>query len=102
MSDELISPELALVCPELRAKAIAGLPATQPWFPRQLNSAEAPSCRVPRAADDRARTTARSDSAVARAAGAYLFGRATALLGIAAGITLCVLILAAVAGAVRG
>jgi hypothetical protein len=31
VSEELISPELALVCPDPRAKAIATLPE-QPWF----------------------------------------------------------------------
>ena len=100
MFDEPISPELALVCPDLRAKAIAALTATQPGCKRPL-PAEAPSGRVP-LTEDRAEGTTCRDAVAARAAGAYLLGRATALLGIAAGITLCVLLLAAVAGAVRG
>jgi hypothetical protein len=100
VSDELITPELALVCPELRARAIAELAATQAEVPGLPPTQELPD-RAPQARDS-AVATARRDGVVARAAGAYLLGRATALLGIAAGITLCVLVLAAVARAVHG
>jgi hypothetical protein len=99
--DELISPELALVCPELRAKAIAALPLPQPWFPSRPRPGHGQLRRVPSAAAPRAEWTARTDSTVARAAGRYVLARAADLLAIMAGIVLFVLVLAAAAGAVR-
>lgn len=100
MSDELISPELALVCPDLRAKAIAALPA-QPWFPVPPHRTEEPLRRADPVTANRA-TTGREDPSFARAVGAYALARAVDLLAIAAGIAVFVLLLAAVAGAVRG
>lgn len=101
MSDELISPELALVCPDLRARAIAALPA-QPWLPMQPQPIEESLRRAHAAPADRAAATTRDDATVAGTVVTYILGRAADLLAITASITLFVLILAAVAGIVRG
>lgn len=102
MTAELISPELALVCPDLRAGAIAALPPPQPWLP-QRRHANAESLRhaLPATAD-RAEPTVRVDARLARAAGAYFLARTVDLLVITAGIALFVFVFAAVAGAVGG
>jgi hypothetical protein len=99
--DELISPELALVCPDLRAKAIAALPSRQAWFPSRLQAADRPLRRLP-PVTERAVPTAHGDVTVGRAVGAYALARAGDLLAVVAGIALFVLVLAAVAGAMRG
>ncbi len=101
MSDELISPELALVCPDLRAKAIAALPA-QPWFPSRPHRTEEPLRRAHPVTAGRAERTEREDPSFARAVGAYALARAADLLAITASIVVFVLLLATVAGVVRG
>lgn len=47
---EVISPELVLVCPELRAAALAALPARDPdgWLERPVTPAEWPEYRLMR------------------------------------------------------
>lgn len=102
MSAEPISPELALVCPDLRARAVAALPPPQPWLPkRQRANGELLRRPLPATAD-RAESTVRPDAKLARAVGAYLLARTVDLLLITAGIALFVLVFAAVAGAVGG
>ena|ERR1700753_2928750 len=101
MVAEQISPELALVCPELRAKAIAALPE-QPWFAVRPERAEARIAGAVVAASTPARRSAPDRGTMARAAGAYVLARAAGLLAIMGAIVLLVLVLADVAGAVRG
>ena len=97
MTAELISPELALVCPDVRARAIAALPSPQLWFPKQPDANAEPLRRVP------LRTAERADRAeVSRVVASYLLARATDLLAVMAGIALFVLLLAALAGLARG
>jgi hypothetical protein len=100
--DELISPELALVCPDLRAKAIAALPSRQPWLPSRPRPVDRRCRRGQPAAAERAGRPARTDTTAGRAVGAYVLARAADLLAIVAGIALFVVVLAAVAGAMRG
>ena len=97
MSAELISPELALVCPDVRARAIAALPSPQLWFPKRPDANAESLRRVP------LRTAHRADRAeVSRVVASYLLARATDLLAVMAGIALFVLLLAALAGLARG
>ena len=100
MPAELISPELALVCPELRAKAIAALPA-QPWLPSRSYSTEVLVQRAHPETATRLEQPGGEDPSFARAAGAYALGKAADLLAITAAIAIFVLLLAAVAGIVR-
>ena len=103
VSAELVSPELALVCPDLRSRAIAALPPPrQPWLPKRQHANGEPLRRVPPVTADRAERTVRADAKLARAAGAYFLARTVDLLVITAGIAVFVLVFAAVAGAVRG
>jgi hypothetical protein len=102
VSAELVSPELALVCPDLRSRAIAALPPPQPWLPKRLHANREQLRHAPPATADRAERTVRAGANVARAAGAYFLARTVDLLVITAGIALFVLVFAAVAGAVRG
>jgi hypothetical protein len=99
--DEPISPELALVCLDLRAKAIAVLPA-QPWSSSRSHSIVEPLRQVLPATAQQATSTAQEEVKVARAVGVYFLARAADLLAITAGIAVFVLLLAAVAGVVRG
>ena len=98
--DELISPELALVCPDLRAKAIAALPA-QPWLPIRPYPTEVLVQRAHPVTAARMEQLGGEDSGFARAVGAYALGKAADLLAITAAIAVFVLLLAAVAGIVR-
>ena len=100
MGAEPISPELALVCPELRAEAIAALPE-QLWFASPPKRAENPIGRALAFSGDLAPTRGHDSPTIAREAAAYLLGRATGLLAIMAAFVLLVLVLADVAGAVR-
>jgi hypothetical protein len=100
--DELISPELVLVCPDLRARAIGALPPRQPWLPSRPRPGQGQLRRVLPAAAARPEWTASTDATLARAVGGYVLARAGDLLAIMAGIALFVLGLAAVAGAMRG
>jgi hypothetical protein len=100
MVGEPISPELALVCPELRAKAIAALPE-QPWFASRPKRSENPLARASAVSGHPARTRGPESGSIAREAAAYLLGRAAGLLAVMAAFVLLVLILAEVAGAVR-
>ena len=97
--DELISPELALVCPDLRAKAIEALPA-QPPFPRQPRSTREP-LRLARPLPVERPDVERESPTLARNVGVYLLARGADLLAITVGIALFVLVFAAVAGIVR-
>lgn len=98
MSAELVSPELALVCPNLRSRAIAALPPQQPWLPKRLHANGEPLRPAPPA--DQTERTVRAD--VSRMAAAYVLARASDLLAIMAAIALLVLVFAAAAGVVRG
>jgi hypothetical protein len=97
VSAELISPELALVCPDVRARAIAALPSPQPWFPNRPDANAEPLRHVPRMTAERA-----GRAEVSRVVASYLLARATDLLAVMAGIALFVLVLAALAGLARG
>lgn len=100
MSAELISPELVLVCPDLRAEAIAALPPARLSSPQRLHPKGEPLRHLGPAKPDRAVRTVRVE--LSRVAAAYVLGRATDLLAIMTGIALGVLVLAAVAGVARG
>ena len=100
--DESISPELVLVCPELRVQAIAALPPTQPRLPLRPRPGHGQLRRVPPATAPRAEWTAPTDTTVAHLVGGYVLARAGDLLAVVAGIALFVLVLAAVAGTMRG
>jgi hypothetical protein len=97
---EPISPELALVCPDLRARAIVALLPQQPSFSKRLHARGEPLRPAPPATAGQAERTVRVD--VSRMAAAYVLARATDLLAIMAAIALFVLVFAAVAGVVRG
>lgn len=101
MFDEQISPELALVCPELRAKAIAALPQEPPFASRPQRS-EAPLVRAHPGERDQAGRRRHEGRTMARDAGAYVLVRATGLLAILGGALLLVLILAGIASVLRG
>lgn len=90
MSAEPISPELALVCPDLRATAIDTLRPRPPKRPRPAGHTRA-------ALPDPA---VRADTS--RVVAAYVRARATDLLAIIACIALFVLVFAAVAGLAGG
>jgi hypothetical protein len=98
VSAELISPELALVCPDVRARAIAVLPSPQPWFPKPPDANAEPLRHVPPRTAERAGRRAE----VSRVVASYLLARATDLLAVMAGIAIFVLVLAALAGLARG
>jgi hypothetical protein len=98
--DELISPELALVCPDLRAKAIAALPAPS-LFARPPRPPREP-LRLAPPSPVGGREVEAEPATLARHVGVYLVARAADLLAITAGIALFVLVFAAVAGIVRG
>lgn len=101
MTAEPISPELALVCPDLRSRAIAALPPPQPWFSKRLHATGELLRHSPRAKADR-RTDRPVRADVSHVVAAYVFARATDLFAIMAGIALFALALAAVASVVRG
>jgi hypothetical protein len=94
--DELISPELVLVCPDLRAKALAALPAQPPCGP----VIEEPFGRSHATIVYEAATERRA-GAIPRAIGAYVLVRIADLVAITAAIVLFVLLLATVAAAMR-
>jgi hypothetical protein len=102
VSAELLSPELALVCPDLRARAIAALPPPQPWLRKRQHANGQALRRGLQENADRAERTVRPDANIARAAGAYFLARSIDLVVITAGIALFVLVFAVVAAAVRG
>jgi hypothetical protein len=101
LSDEQISPELALVCPDLRAKAIAALPE-EPWFGRPRRTTDVRTLRTSPATVARPGRRRRDGPTVARDLGAYVFARTTELVAIMAGTVLLVLLLAGISRVVRG
>lgn len=100
MPDEQISPELALICPDLRAKAIAALPE-EPWFASPRRTTAGPLRAYPATVAGPGGWR-RDRATVARDVGAYVFARTSELVAIMAGTVLVVLLLAGIARAFRG